>query len=233
MKHIGIIVAAGKGKRVGGDIPKQYMELCGKPVVFYPLKAMQESFIDEIIIVVGEGYEEYVKTEIVNAFGLDKVSAIVRGGSERSDSVLNGLRAIPAPEEAYAYIHDAARPMLDEALLQRLKEDVEIHGTAIASVKAKDTIKLSDYDGFIAADIERNKAHIIQTPQVFEAGELILAYEKLLKTDVAVTDDSSVMEHFGSLPVHLSEGDYRNIKITTPEDFLIAEAFLKSSEKDI
>ena len=233
MKHIGIIVAAGKGKRVGGDIPKQYMDLCGKPVVFYPLKAMQESFIDEIIIVVGEGYEEYVKTEIVNAFGLDKVSAIVRGGSERSDSVLNGLRAISAPEEAYVYIHDAARPMLDEALLQRLKEDVGIYGTAIASVKAKDTIKLSDDDGFIAADIERSKAHIIQTPQVFEAGELIDAYEKLLKTNVPVTDDSSVMEHFGSLPVHLSEGDYRNIKITTPEDFLIAEAFLKSSEKDI
>ncbi len=233
MKHIGIIVAAGKGKRVGGDIPKQYMELCGKPVVFYPLKAMQESFIDEIVIVVGEGYEEYVRTEIVKAYGFDKVSKVVCGGSERSDSVLCGLRAVSEPKEAYVYIHDAARPMLDKSLLERLKEDVLIFGTAIASVGAKDTIKLSGEDGFIAADIERNKAHIIQTPQVFEAGELILAYEKLLKTDASVTDDSSVMEHFGSLPVHLSIGDYRNIKITTPEDFLIAEAFLKASKGTI
>ena len=91
MKHIGIVVSAGKGLRVGGDVPKQYMDLCGRPVITYCLQTMQESFIDEIVIVVGAGGVEYVKKEIVEKFSFTKVKAVVEGGAERSDSVFNGL----------------------------------------------------------------------------------------------------------------------------------------------
>ena len=232
MKHVGIIVSAGKGLRVGGDIPKQYMDLGGKPVIFYSLDAMQKSFMDEIIIVVGKGDENFVKEEIVDRFSFTKVTAIVAGGKERSDSVLCGLENIKNPERSYVYIQDAARPMLSIELLEKIKEDVEIYGSAVAGVKSKDTIKLVNDDGFVATTPDRNYVWNIQTPQTFKADELIEAYRKMINhPDIKVTDDSSVMEMYGELPVHITEGAYNNIKITTSEDFFAAENFLKKIEK--
>lgn len=227
MKHIGIVVAAGKGLRVGGEIPKQYMDLSGKPVIYYCLKAMQDSFIDEIILVCGSGDEVYVRENIVDRFSFDKVTAIVAGGKERSDSVLNGLKCIADPAGAYVYVQDAARPMLTQELLLRLKEDVECFGTAVTGVKSKDTVKIVTEDGFVNVTPDRRAVWNIQTPQAFKADDLIDAYSRYLDArNVAVTDDSSVMEMFGCLPVHITEGDYSNLKITTAEDFEIARIFI-------
>lgn len=228
MKHIGIVMSAGKGLRAGGDIPKQYRMLLGKPVLYYCLKAMQDSFIDEIIIVSGAGDENYVKENIVDPFGFTKVSKIVAGGDERQDSVYAGLKAVePSDSETYVYIQDGARPMLSMDILNRAKEDVLKYKSAVVGVKSKDTVKISDKAGFVEKTPVRDLVWNIQTPQAFEYSLIMKAYDLMMsQKNVFVTDDSMVVEQYGNTKVHLTEGDYKNIKITTPDDFEIAEKFL-------
>ncbi|MCR5722198.1 MAG: 2-C-methyl-D-erythritol 4-phosphate cytidylyltransferase [Lachnospiraceae bacterium] len=229
MKHIGIVVSAGKGLRVGGDVPKQYMDLCGRPVITYCLQTLQESFIDEIVIVVGAGDVEYVKKEIVGKFSFTKVKAVVEGGAERSDSVFNGLKAV-STQDSYVYIQDAARPMLSLKILEAAKEDVEAFGSSVIAVRAKDTVKVVDAGGFVVTTPDRRFLWNVQTPQAFSFSDIYNAYLRYFeKGSNAVTDDASVMEQFGNLPVHITEGSYENIKITTPEDFVTAERFLKGN----
>ena len=229
MKHIGIVVSAGKGLRVGGDVPKQYMDLCGRPVITYCLQAMQESFIDEIVIVVGAGDVEYVKKEIVEKFSFTKVKAVVEGGAERSDSVFNGLKTVSS-QDSYVYIQDAARPMLSIKILEAVREDAEAFGSSVVAVRAKDTVKVVNEDGFVVTTPDRRFLWNVQTPQTFSFSDIYNAYLRYLeKGSDAVTDDASVMEQFGDLPVHITEGSYENIKITTPEDFVTAERFLKGN----
>ena len=228
MKHVGIVMSAGKGLRAGGDIPKQYRMLLGKPVLYYCLKAMQDSFIDEIIIVSGTGDENYVKENIVDSFGFTKVSKIVAGGDERQDSVYAGLTAVEfSDSETYVYIQDGARPMLSMDILNRAKEDVLKYKSAVVGVKSKDTVKISDKDGFVEKTPVRDLVWNIQTPQAFEYSLIMKAYDLMMsQKNVFVTDDSMVVEQYGNTKVHLTEGDYKNIKITTPDDFEIAEKFL-------
>lgn len=228
MKHIGIVMSAGKGLRIGGDIPKQYMDLCGMPVICHALLAMQNSFIDEIILVCGKGDEEYVKANIVDKYGFNKVTTIVEGGAERSDSVYNGLLKVSDPENSYVYIHDGARPMLNDTILNCVKSDVEKYGAVIAAVQSKDTVKIINEDGYVETTPQRDFVINVQTPQAFICSELLACYRKLNENKcVKVTDDSSVMELFGTRKVRVSKGDYCNIKITTKEDFITAEKFLQ------
>ncbi|MBQ3891004.1 MAG: 2-C-methyl-D-erythritol 4-phosphate cytidylyltransferase [Lachnospiraceae bacterium] len=228
MRHVGILLSAGKGKRMGTDTPKQYMDLLGKPVIYYSLKTMQESFLSEIIMVVSKDDIDYVKKEIVDKYSFNKVTKIVAGGAERSDSVYLGLKEIENPSDVYVYIHDGARPMLTREHVLNLKEDVECFGTAVLGVTSKDTVKLIDEDGFVRATPKRDYVVNVQTPQVFVASDILSAYEAFLKDEGAfVTDDASVMECYGNLPVHITKGSYTNIKLTTPEDFLLAEKLIK------
>lgn len=232
MKHVGIIMSAGKGLRIGGDIPKQYMELLDKPVIYYSIKAMEESFIDYIIIVVGDGDVSFVEKEIVEKYSFNKVRYVVTGGAERSDSVYKGLCAVEDKENTYVYIHDGARPMLSEDILNRVREDVEIHGASIAAVNSKDTVKIIGADGFVESTPERKTVWSVQTPQAFICSELMAAHERLIQDNVVkVTDDAMVMELYGERNVHITLGDYTNIKITTSEDFLTAKNFLKKIKK--
>ena len=236
-KCTAIVLSAGRGKRMGTDKPKQYLELCGKPVLYYSLKAFQDSFIDEIVIVASKNDFSYIKENIIGRYGITKASKIVEGGAERYDSVLCGLRA--AGNCDYVFIHDGARPFVDDAILRRAYETAQKHGTAIVSVPSKDTVKLLDDDGVCVDTPDRNRVWLMQTPQVFRYEEILAAYEKMAADTKSIsgntspcrngiTDDAMVMERYGSLPVYVSEGSYRNIKITTPEDMVIAEAFLNS-----
>jgi len=232
MRHVGILLSAGKGTRMGTEIPKQYMDLLGKPVIYYSLKTMQESFFDEIIMVVAKDDIDFVKKEIVDKYSFNKVSKIVAGGKERSDSVYLGLKEIENPSDVYVYIHDGARPMLTREHVLNLKEDVECFGTAVLGVTSKDTVKLIDENGFVRLTPQRDYVVNVQTPQAFMASDIIKAYESFLKDEGAfVTDDASVMEVYGKLPVHITKGSYTNIKLTTPEDFLLAERLIKELEK--
>lgn len=230
-KCCAIVLSAGKGKRMNADTAKQYLNLCGKPVIYYCLKAFEESFIDDIYIVAGEQDIEYLHNEIVTKYGIKKVRAIVKGGAERYHSVMNGLNAIDDCE--YVFIHDGARPFVDNAMLDNAYECVERYKSAIVSVPSKDTIKIVDDDNTAVSTPDRKHVRLMQTPQVFSFAEIRAAYsqmiekeEDILSKGIVITDDAMVMENFGTVPIKVVDGSYRNIKITTPEDMIIAEAFL-------
>ena len=220
-----IVLAAGQGKRMGTSVQKQYLELGGKPVLYYSLHAFAQcGFIDEIILVVGENQKEYCEREIVSKYQISKVKAIVQGGAERYDSVWNGLQYA---SDGYVFIHDGARPFINETILQHVYAEVQTCKACVVGMPVKDTIKVSDEQGFVADTPDRSRLWKIQTPQVFETSLVKAAYEKLMQQEQKnVTDDAMVVELMLGHKVKLVEGSYQNIKITTPEDLEIAFTFL-------
>ncbi len=226
-----VVLSAGNGKRMKSDIPKQYMHIGDKPVIYYSLKALEENGFSSIILVCGEKDIEYCRKEIVEKYGLTAVKAIVPGGAERYHSVNEGLKAIEDAD--YVFIHDGARPMLDAEILSRLKKAVTEKGTAIAGMPVKDTIKVVDSSGVVVDTPERKYVWQVQTPQCFIYNEIRDAYASLIAAEEMgekippVTDDAMVYTHVSGRAVQMVEADYRNIKITTPEDLYIAELFLQ------
>ena len=223
-----IVLAGGSGKRMGSEVHKQYLLMGGKPVLYYSLKAFQESdYIDEIILVAGAGEEEYCRERILNPYGITKVSRITAGGAERYHSVWNGLQA--AEHEGYVFIHDGARPFVDEDMIGRVYECVLQYKACAAAMPVKDTIKIADENGFVKETPDRNTLWMIQTPQVFEMSLVKEAYSRLMqKEERGVTDDAMVVERMMDAPVKLFPGSYENIKITTPGDLEIGEGILKA-----
>lgn len=226
-----IVLAAGSGKRMGGSTKKQYMLLKGRPVIYYALKTFQESFVDEIVLVVSPGDQAYCKKEIVEKYGFDKVRHIVEGGKERYHSVAAGICCIPDCD--LVFIHDGARPMVTTEILENALACAKEYEACVVGMPVKDTIKIADEKGSIAFTPKRSLVWMIQTPQVFSYAlikeaydKLILKEEELLKEGTAVTDDAMVVETLTGHPVKLVCGSYENIKITTPEDILIAENLL-------
>ena len=221
-----IVLAAGQGKRMGTEVQKQFLELNGKPLVYYSLKAFENSaLVNEIILVTSEGVETYCRKEIVEKYGFQKVKTIVTGGKERYHSVWNGLQK--ARDEGTILIHDGARPFVTEEIIARTCETLEEHRACVVGMPVKDTIKVSDDMGYVVDTPEREYLWMVQTPQGFEAELVKSAYAKLMEcTDVKVTDDAQVVELMMYEEVKLVQGSYENIKITTPEDLEIAKIFL-------
>lgn len=226
-KYIAIILAGGRGNRMKSDVPKQYMEVNGKPILYYSIKAFEESFIDEIILVVGEGDVEYCKTKIVERFGFKKIRQIVTGGKERFNSVYNGINALN--EGSYIFIHDGARPCVNEDILQRCLETVIETKACVTAMPVKDTIKIVDDNGYAISTPDRSKLWQIQTPQVFSYEVIKNAYDSLIASGMTdgITDDAMVVEMYGNTPVKMVEGSYDNIKVTTPNDIEILKAYFK------
>lgn len=222
-KTVAVVLAAGKGSRMKSDIPKQFMELSGKPLVCHCLEVFQQStYIDEIVVVTGETQVSYVKEEICDAFGYHKVRAVVAGGKERYHSVHNALQYISEqiPDCGYVFIHDGARPFLTEELLGRLYLCVQEEKACIAAVPVKDTIKVADAEGHIQDTPARSMLWAAQTPQVFSFPLIRDAYARMIREGQTenITDDAQVLERMGGQPVKLVEGSYGNRKITTMED---------------
>lgn len=237
-KCTAILLAAGAGRRMKSDTAKQYMMLCGKPVIWYGLQAFERSpLVDDCILVVGAGEVAYAEQEIVERYGFRKVSAVIEGGRERFLSVncaLDVLRLRQEQEDTgYVMIHDGARPLLTGELIEALYRDVKKYGACCAAVPVKDTVKVSDGNGFVERTPDRNLLYAVQTPQVFRTSLILRAYDALLdrqeeteKEGVHITDDAMVVEHMLGAPVRLTESTYENIKITTPGDMEVAERFL-------
>lgn len=232
-KCTAIVLAAGQGKRMGANVQKQYMELKGKPVLYYSLRAFEDSpIIDEIILVTGKGQEVYCENEIVIPYGFTKVHTIIEGGAERYHSVFNGLQCIEG--EGYVFIHDGARPFIEEEILQRVYEGVQLHQACAVGMPVKDTIKVVNEHQFAEKTPDREMLWLIQTPQVFATSIIKDAYEKLMREPyIQVTDDAMVVEQMIGYKVKLIKGSYENIKITTPEDILIAEVFVEKKKKNL
>ena len=231
MKFAAIVLSAGTGKRMGSEIPKQYLPINKKPVIYYSLKAFEESGVEEIILVAGKEDVEYCRTQIVEQYGLKKVTAIVPGGKERYDSVYEGLKAISFAD--YVLIHDGARPMLTGEIIKRSMDAVMTEKACVVGMPVKDTIKVVDKDAFSKTTPDRNTLWQVQTPQSFSYPLIMDAYTKLKeriaqsdRTLPAITDDAMVAEYFLNQKIKMVEGSYENIKVTTPEDLLIAELFL-------
>ena len=193
-KCTAIVLAAGQGKRMGTKVQKQYLEILGKPVLFYSLDVFQKSdIIDEIILVVGEHQEDYCQREIVEKFHINKVSKIVTGGAERFHSVWNGLQEVA--EDGYVFIHDGARPFVTEELLLRAYETVQREKACVVGMPVKDTIKIADDEGFAKETPNRSHVWMVQTPQVFETFLIKGAYSLLMEQEIIqVTDDAMVVE---------------------------------------
>ncbi len=234
MKHIAIVLAAGRGKRMNSDVAKQYLLLQDKPILYYALKQFEDSFVNDIILVTAADDIDFCKTEIVDKYGFTKVRQVVAGGKERYHSVYQGLLAADASEGDCIYIHDGARPFVNEAILKRAGESVIQYGSGVVGMPVKDTIKIVDEQGFAASTPKRSLVWQIQTPQCFLYSVIMPAYDKLIAEEeallaqgVAITDDAMVVELLTGNQVKLVEGSYENIKITTPEDLMIADSFLK------
>lgn len=229
-KFSAIVLSAGVGSRMKSDIPKQYMDLLGKPVIYYSLKAFQDAGFSSIVLVCGKDDIEYCKKEIVEKHGLTAVTAVVAGGKERYHSVYEGLKAIKDTD--YVFIHDGARPMINQAIIARLKENVIKEDAAVAGMPVKDTIKIVDDEAYVSDTPERQYVWQVQTPQCFAFNVIYEAYKTVLQdeeegwTIPKITDDAMVLEYATDHEVKMVEADYRNIKITTPEDLAIAKVFL-------
>ena len=229
-KTVAIVLAAGRGKRMQSDVAKQYLLVRNKPVLYYSLKAFQDSLVDEIILVTAESEIAYCKEEIVEKYEFSKVSQIVVGGKERYHSVHNGLKA--CKDADIVLIHDGARPFVDDAIIARNINMVKEYGACVTGMPVKDTIKIADAEGFVQETPRRDLIWAIQTPQTFRYDLIRNAYDTFLNNEEVncksynVTDDAMVAELFGGLKVKLVEGSYNNVKITTPEDMVLAEAIL-------
>lgn len=228
---VAIVLAAGRGSRMESHIPKQYLMLRDRPVLYYSLQAFQNSFINRIILVTGSDEIEYCQKELVEKYQFTKVTDIISGGKERYHSVYHGLCAAGTCD--YVFIHDGARPFVTEEILQRSYQAVKEYGACAVGMPVKDTIKISNDSGFSKETPNRDHVWMIQTPQVFACDLIRNAYdrmireeEKLLSAQIKITDDAMVMEQFTDHPVKFVEGSYSNIKITTPEDLKMAELLL-------
>ena len=229
-KCVAIVLAAGQGKRMHSDVPKQYLLIGEKPVLYYALKAFQDSFVDRIVLVTSENDMEYCRRNVVEKYNFHKVTDIVAGGKERYHSVYEGIKA--AGECDYIFIHDGARPFVTEEILDRAYTCVTEYDACVIGMPVKDTIKIADENGFASSTPRRDLVWMVQTPQVFSSDLIRTAYsilikkeDQLLEEGIRITDDAMVVETFTDVKVKLVEGSYENIKITTPEDLKIAESF--------
>ncbi len=219
-----IIVAAGSSVRMGG-ISKQFATLCGVPAIVHTLSAFENSpEISRIILVTKEEFVNEIQL-LKGKYMINKLSDIVTGGKTRQDSVRNGLEQLGAEE--YVLIHDGARPLVSNAVISRVCAALIEADGVIPAVKIKDTIKKVDEKGFVIKTVARENLYSVQTPQGVNVKKYRAAMEN---TDVSLfTDDASVLEAAG-LSVKMVEGDYKNIKITTPDDIIIAEQYLERGE---
>jgi 2-C-methyl-D-erythritol 4-phosphate cytidylyltransferase len=226
-RNCAIILAAGKGKRMGESINKQYLHIKGYPVLYYTLKAFSQSdCIDDIIIVAADGEDDYCREEIVKKYNFFKVKCVVIGGKERQHSVLNGLRAVTNCD--IVLIHDGARPFINESIIQNAVFYADLYGATACGVMPKDTIKMKDSSGFSMKAPSREMFFCVQTPQAFRYELILDCHNRINNEDTMVTDDTMVVERYGN-KVYLYEGSYNNIKVTTPEDLEIGKQILEKS----
>ena len=233
-KITAIVLAAGSGSRMKKKTKKQFMEIKGKPVIWYSLFEFEKSRVDEIILVTGKEDIDYCKKEIVEKYNLKKIKNVVAGGSERYESVYNGLKEVTGN---IVLIHDGARPLINNEIIERSIEGTIKSDACVVGVPVKDTIKRANKEGYIIDTPNRSELWITQTPQSFKTDLVKMAYKKMKEelekgnTTLNITDDAMVVEEFTTNQVRFVQGDYKNIKVTTPEDIDIAELFIELDAK--
>ena len=224
-----IVPAAGEGRRMGFGKNKAFITIQGIPLLVLCMKMLAQTGMVRRVIVVTRAWEiaktEWMLKEYQSEYFPDIRWQVTAGGRERQDSVVNGL-ALIADESGYVAVHDGARPFAGTEVFARTFAKAKEYGAAIAAVPLKDTVKIVDAGGIVVSTPDRTSLCAVQTPQIFEINVLRKGYDFLKEHPVAVTDDASLVEASGH-PVAVAEGAYKNIKVTTPEDLLLAEKILE------
>lgn len=232
-KSFALIPAAGMGKRMGAPVNKQYLQLNGMPIVARTIAVFEQCpLIDAIYLVIPAEEIPYCREHIVDAYGFSKVAAIIPGGKERQNSVMNGLQAMSSTvnDNDVVLIHDGVRPLITGELIAESIGAARANAGALVAVPCKDTIK-TVHNGIVVSTPVRETLWQAQTPQAFRFMNIFSAHLSAEADCFSGTDDASLIERTGG-DVRIIRGDYRNIKITTPEDLLLAEAFLTAMEKE-
>ncbi len=224
MKEYALIVAGGKGTRIKRSLPKQFIEINRKPILLHTVEAFYR-YSEKVSIVLVLPEDDFgIWDEICKKFNFNKPLLLQKGGETRFQSVRNGLDQMAG--EGLVAIHDGVRPLVSEDIIGASFRLAAIHQCAVAAVRLKESIRMTDQDNTKAVD--RSRFRMIQTPQTFNLQLIKKAY--LIKEDPSLTDDASVAERAGHL-ISLFEGSYENIKVTTAEDLIVAEALLNSRFK--
>lgn len=216
-----LIVAGGKGTRIKSKLPKQFLELTGKPILLHTLEAFYRYSENITIVLVLPEDDFAIWNDICKKFNFTKPILLQKGGETRFQSVKNGLEKITGP--GLVAVHDGVRPLVSEDIIGASFRLAAVHQSAVAAVRLKESIRMTDQDNTKAMD--RSRFRLIQTPQTFSIDLIKQAYQ--MKEDDTMTDDASVVEKLGHT-ISLFEGSYENIKITTPEDLIVAEALVKN-----
>ncbi len=223
-KEYVIIVAGGKGERMNSEIPKQFIPLLQKPILMHTIeKFKQYNNNIEIVLVLPQNQIEYWK-DLCQEYQFSIMHTITSGGKTRFESVKNGLKMLPQKEQSLIAIHDGVRPLIDKKNISTCFETAEETGTAIPTVNITDSIR--KIEGEKSKIVNRDDFRLVQTPQVFHSGIILKSYQQKYQTHF--TDDASVVENLG-YEVTLTEGNKKNIKITTEEDLAIATVWLKET----
>lgn len=226
-KVTALIAAAGEGRRMGADVPKQFLMLGDKPVLAHTLKRFEECDAVDEIVVVTRGEDILLVNDLVREFNITKVTAILPGGDTRQESVFLGLESVA--DGGIVLIHDGARPFVTDEQIIALTERAAQCGAAAPGTAITDTVKRTDADGFITETVSRERLYRIQTPQAFKADKIKAAHRSARKEGVSVTDDCALFEMYGGR-VAVTDGSSLNIKITTPEDLMLAEIITENME---
>lgn len=231
MKTVAIIPAGGAGKRLGLEVAKQYLLLDSSPMLVHTLRVFQMTeMVSAVVLVVPKEDEASVQKQIVEKYGLTKVISIVAGGRERQDSVRNGLQAVPGTCDV-VIVHDGVRPFVTPDMVRRVVAAAAEYGAASIGVPAKDTIKETTVENIVTTTLPRQNLWQTQTPQAFRYDVLCRAYAEAQRDHFYGTDDASLVERTG-VKVRMVTGSHENIKITTPEDLLMAEALMENKRKE-
>lgn len=224
---VALVPAAGRGLRIGGSVPKQFLSLGGEPLVIQSLRALQAApVVGQIILAVPPADVKYCEHEIVSRQRFTKVTKVVAGGAERQDSVRHALAQIPSDTEI-VLIHDAVRPFVTLRMIAEVVAAARKEGAAIIALPMRDTVKQVRMDGMIERTVDRTPLWLAQTPQAFRRDWIEIAHRKAHAEGVRATDDASLVEWLG-YSVAVVEGSGENIKVTRPEDLVIGEAILAS-----
>jgi 2-C-methyl-D-erythritol 4-phosphate cytidylyltransferase len=226
-KNCAIIVAAGKGTRMNAERNKQFLDIAGVPVLARTILAFENTdAVDEIVLVVNSDDIPCCKRDIIDKYGFRKIKTIAGGGKERQDSVYNGLLQLDE-SCGIVLIHDGARPFIDKKSILKCIKAASEYGAACLAVPVKDTVKIADGDGHVKGTPDRSSLWQAQTPQSFKYEIITEAYQKAMADGIMATDDSSLVEMIG-VKAKIVPGSYYNIKITTQEDLVLAQAIAET-----
>lgn len=220
-----IVLAAGKGARMNAGMNKQFVNINGRPLLAHTLEVFQScKAIDSIILVAGKDELQLCREQILEVYGFDKVDKLVAGGNERQQSVFNGITQL-ADDCEVVVIHDGARPVITGDIIERCIEGAKAFGAVSAGMPAKETVKILDGNGFVEYTPKRETVWVTQTPQAFRPETIRKAHENAQSKGIFGTDDAFLVECLG-VKVKMIECSYENIKVTTPEDIILAEIIL-------